>query len=86
MMNRRQFIASVAVLSAAGLATGLYTWQVELPFLEPPQPPVRNKRYTYGEIDLHDGRRLYINRALGNLWPVRFNMRPKVTIFALQRA
>lgn len=60
--------------------------QVKPPFLEPPRLPVRNKRYSSGVVDLFDGRTLYINRALGNLWPVRFNMRPEVTIFTLQPA
>ena len=26
-----------------------------------------------------------VNRALGCLWPLRFNVRPKITIFELQR-
>lgn len=60
--------------------------QVKPPFLDPPMLPVRNNRYTSGVIDLYDGRMLYINRALGNLWPVRFNMRPEVTIFTLVRS
>lgn len=57
--------------------------QVKPPFLPPPMLPVRNKRYTAGVFDLHDGRMLYVNRALGCLWPVRFNMRPEVTVFTL---
>ena len=60
--------------------------QVKPPFLEPPVLPVRNKRYTSGIIDLDEGRMLYINRALGNLWPIRLNMRPEVTMFTLARA
>ncbi len=59
--------------------------QVKPPFLKPPQLPVVNKRYVAGEIDLHDGRTLYINRALGHLIQVRFNVRPEITIFELQR-
>ncbi len=59
--------------------------QVKPPFLPPPVLPVRNKRYTAGVFKLPDGRQMYINRALGNLWPVRFNVRPEVTIFTLQR-
>ena len=47
--------------------------------------PVRNKRYTDGEIDLYDGRRLYINRGLGYLRRVRFNVRPEITVFTLRR-
>ncbi len=60
--------------------------QVKPPFLEPPILPVRNRRYTSGIFDLSDGRMLYINRALGNLWPVRLNMRPEVTLFTMTRA
>ena len=59
--------------------------QCKPPFLTPPMLP-RNKIYTAGEIDLKDGRRLYINRALGHLWPVRFNVRPEITIFELRAA
>jgi predicted MPP superfamily phosphohydrolase len=45
--------------------------------------PVKNKKYSSGEIDLEDGRTLYINRALGHLWQVRFNVRPEITVFEL---
>jgi len=38
--------------------------QCKPPFLPPPMLPVKNKKYTFGEIDLEDGRMLYINRAL----------------------
>ncbi|MCB0018328.1 MAG: metallophosphoesterase [Anaerolineales bacterium] len=58
--------------------------QVKPPFLPPPVLPVRNKRYTAGHIDLGDGRQLYINRALGHLWQIRFNVRPEVTVFTLR--
>jgi uncharacterized protein len=47
--------------------------------------PVKNKKYSAGEIDLEDGRTLYINRALGHLWQVRFNVRPEITIFELNK-
>ena len=60
--------------------------QCKAPFLPPPLLPVRNKRYTAGEFDLGDGRRMYINRALGYLQRVRFNVRPEVTVFRLRRA
>lgn len=59
--------------------------QCKAPFLTPPMLPVKNKRYTSGEIDLEDGRRLYINRALGHLWQVRFMVRPEITVFTLKR-
>jgi predicted MPP superfamily phosphohydrolase len=48
--------------------------------------PVRNKRYTAGPFALSGGRTLYINRGLGHLLPVRFNVRPEVTVFELARA
>lgn len=60
--------------------------QCKPPFLPPPILPVENKRYAAGEIDLYDGRTLYINRALGCSWQVRFNVRPEITIFTLQTA
>ena len=60
--------------------------QCKSPFLPPPMLPVHNKRYTSGEFDLGDGRMLYINRGLGHLWRVRFNVRPEITLFTLVRA
>ncbi|PZD76905.1 metallophosphoesterase [Mesonia sp. K7] len=59
--------------------------QFKSPFLPPPIVPVKNKKYTSGIINLEDGRTLYINRALGHLWQVRFNVRPEITIFELQK-
>lgn len=58
--------------------------QVKSPFLNPPILPVKNKKYSSGKIDLNDGRTLYINRALGHLWQLRFNVRPEITIFELE--
>lgn len=66
------------------LAGHTHGGQCKIPFLPPPMLPVKNKRYTSGEIDLDDGRTLYINRALGHLWQVRFNVRPEITIFELE--
>jgi len=60
--------------------------QCKPPFLPPPILPVRNKRYTAGEFSLAGGRRLYINRGVGHLTQVRFNVRPEVTVFRLERA
>lgn len=59
--------------------------QVKPPFLPAPILPVSNKRYSSGKIDLNDGRKLYINRALGHLWQIRFNVRPEITVFELER-
>ena len=60
--------------------------QVKAPFLKPPILPVKNKRYSAGKINLQDGRTLYINRALGNLFQIRFNVRPEITIFKLSKS
>jgi uncharacterized protein len=57
--------------------------QCKPPFLPAPLLPVRNRRYTAGEISLPDGRTLYINRGLGYLHQVRFNVRPEITVFTL---
>jgi predicted MPP superfamily phosphohydrolase len=67
------------------LAGHTHGGQCRPPFLSPPRLPVKNRRYTAGEIDLGDGRRLYINRALGHLLRVRFNVRPEITAFRLTR-
>jgi predicted MPP superfamily phosphohydrolase len=56
-----------------------------LPFFDPPILPVRNSRYTQGQIDLDDGRKLYVNPGLGYLRQVRFNVRPEITVFTLTR-
>jgi len=66
------------------LAGHTHGGQCKPPFLDPPIIPVVNKRYTAGEIDLKDGRTLYINRALGHLYQVRFNVRPEITLFQLE--
>jgi hypothetical protein len=60
--------------------------QCKPPFLPPPLLPVRNARYTAGEFTLDGSRRLYINRGVGHLLRVRFNMRPEVTVHELVRA
>lgn len=58
--------------------------QVRPPFLPPPMLPVKNKNYTSGKFDLSNNRTLYINRALGHLWQIRFNVRPEITLFELE--
>jgi predicted MPP superfamily phosphohydrolase len=60
--------------------------QCKPPFLPPPLIPVRNRRYTAGEFALAGNRRLYISRGVGHLLPVRFNVRPEVTVFELRSA
>ncbi len=68
------------------LAGHTHGGQCRAPFLPPPLLPVANRRYTAGEFDLHDGRRLYISRGVGHLFRVRFLVRPEVTLFRLRRA
>ena len=68
------------------LAGHTHGGQVKPPFLPPPVIPCRNKRYTAGVFDVAPGRTLYINRGLGHLVRVRFNVRPEITLFTLQRA
>ncbi|HZG23154.1 MAG TPA: metallophosphoesterase [Chitinophagaceae bacterium] len=65
------------------LAGHTHGGQCKPPFLPPPMLPVKNRRYTSGKIELSGNRTLYINRALGHLWQVRFNVRPEITIFKL---
>jgi predicted MPP superfamily phosphohydrolase len=65
------------------LAGHTHGGQCKPPFLSPPRLPVKNRRYTAGEFDLFDGRRLYINRGLGHLLQARFNVRPEITMFRL---
>jgi uncharacterized protein len=60
--------------------------QCKPPFLQAPLLPIKNKKYAQGEIDLEDGRTLYVNRAVGHLWQIRFNVRPEITIFTLEKA
>jgi predicted MPP superfamily phosphohydrolase len=68
------------------LAGHTHGGQCKPPFLPPPLLPVSNRRYTCGEFDLYDGRKLYINRGLGHLLPVRFNCPPEITVFRVVRA
>lgn len=68
------------------LAGHTHGGQCRSPFLPPPLLPVKNRRYTSGEIPLEFGRRLYIGRGVGYGLRLRFNTRPEVTWFELQRA
>jgi uncharacterized protein len=68
------------------LAGHTHGGQCKPPFLPPPRLPVKNARYTAGEFDLFDGRSMYINRGLGHLLRVRFNVRPEITVFRLLAA
>ncbi len=68
------------------LAGHTHGGQCKPPFLPPPLLPVQNKRYTAGAIPLADGRVVYISRGIGHLIPVRFNVRPEITVFTLTSA
>lgn len=68
------------------LAGHTHGGQCKPPFLPPPLLPVENRRYTSGAFDLSGGRTLYVNRGVGHLLQVRFNVRPEVTVFELQPA
>jgi hypothetical protein len=68
------------------LAGHTHGGQVKPPFLTPPILPVKNKRYTAGTFDVGPGRTMYINRGLGFLVQVRFDVRPELTLFTLTRA
>lgn len=60
--------------------------QCRIPGIITPVLPVDNKKYISGEIDLQDGRFLYINRAIGHSLQVRFMVRPEITVFTLTKA
>ncbi|MCI3937704.1 metallophosphoesterase [Chryseobacterium aahli] len=60
--------------------------QCRIPGVITPILPVENRKYVSGEIDLKDGRMLYINRAIGHSFQVRFMVRPEITVFTLIQA
>ena len=68
------------------LAGHTHGGQVKPPFLAPPIIPVRNRRYTSGAFALDRERSMYISRGVGFTLQVRFNARPEVTLFTLERA
>jgi predicted MPP superfamily phosphohydrolase len=68
------------------LAGHTHGGQCKPPFLPPPVLPVQNKRYTSGAFTLSGGRQMYISRGVGTYLPVRFNVRPEVTVFRLSEA
>jgi len=59
--------------------------QCRIPGIITPILPVTNRKYVSGEIDLQDGRMLYINRAIGHSYQVRFMVRPEITVFKLEK-
>lgn len=44
---------------------------------------VLRENVSAGAFSLHGGRTLYVNRGVGHLRQVRFNVRPEVTVFRL---
>lgn len=68
------------------LAGHTHGGQCKPPFLPPPVLPVKNRRYTSGEIQVDPNRRLYISRGVGHLLKARFNVRPEITVFTLRTA
>ncbi len=68
------------------LAGHTHGGQCRLPGFNPPITPVWNKRYTSGAFQLSGNRQMYINRGIGYFRRVRFNCRPEVTVFTLERA
>ncbi|MCB1103820.1 MAG: metallophosphoesterase [Opitutaceae bacterium] len=68
------------------LAGHTHGGQCKPPFLPPPLLPVKNKRYTAGAFAFGPGRQVYINRGVGHLLQVRFNVRPEITCFTLRPA
>ena len=68
------------------LAGHTHGGQCKPPLLAPPLLPVTNRRYVAGAFDLDGARQMYVNRGLGFLRQVRFNARPEVTVFTLERA
>jgi predicted MPP superfamily phosphohydrolase len=60
--------------------------QCQMPFVTPYLIPVKNKRYIAGDIDVGQGRRLYINRGLGSMHNLRLRARPEITVFTLRIA
>lgn len=66
------------------LAGHTHGGQCRPPFLPPPILPVKNRRYSAGEVEVNSERTLYINRGVGHLYQVRFNVRPEITLFTLR--
>ena len=80
-MKRQKFIKTALTLGGIAATTGLYTWQIEPFWLEfvPVKMPIKNLP------DALVDRTLYINRALGYIEQVRFNVRPEITVFELEK-
>ena len=68
--------------------------QVRIPLLGAPILPLDDRKYDAGLFELAPSgpqagawrQRIYVNRGLGHLMPVRFNCRPEITVFTLRSA
>ena len=56
--------------------------QFRIPFLGPPFAPVRDKRFIHG-LHRWENRWLHITKGVGNLYGVRFNCRPEISLLTL---
>ena len=79
-------IPAMAGIRGWFLAGHTHGGQVRVPPFPPPILPVMNRRYAAGAVDLGGGRHLYVSRGVGHLTPLRFGVRPEVTVFTLARA
>ncbi len=60
--------------------------QIRIPLLGAPVLPIEDRRFDQGLFKLNAQQRVYVNRGVGHLLPVRFNCRPEITVFTLRRA
>jgi uncharacterized protein len=65
------------------LAGHTHGGQCKVPFLPPPRLPTFNRRYVAGTYDINRNLRMFISRGVGHLLPIRFNVRPEMTLFQL---
>jgi predicted MPP superfamily phosphohydrolase len=79
-LTRRRFLYGAGAVS---LGVGTYTWRIEPHWLTVVQHEMPIHGLPAGAFDLGDGRSLYINRGMGHLIRVRFNVRPEITLFRL---
>ncbi|MHC4444344.1 MAG: metallophosphoesterase [Planctomycetota bacterium] len=76
-----EILDSPATWTLAGHTHG---GQVNIPLLGPPLVPLKHKQLVAGHYQLA-GKNLYVNRGLGWLKRLRFNSRPEITEFTLNK-
>ncbi len=59
--------------------------QVKLPLLGPLVLPIRDRRFAEGQCRW-EGRWIYVTRGVGNLWGIRFNCPPEITLLTVTPA